>query len=72
MSSSRLNPVLDYFPLLAYLGFWLQGAAIGAVITGDPRLIKLGLVTIPALLALLAAFIKIRRRHLKPPAAGKP
>lgn len=63
MNSSRFDRLLDYFPLLAYLGFWLQGAALSAVITGDPRLMKLGVVTLPALLALLAAFLKLRCRH---------
>ena len=54
------NRRLDYYPILAYFGFWLQGALIGALITGEPKLIMLGLVTVPALLALLIAVIKIR------------
>ncbi len=61
--SSRFDKILDYFPILAYFGFWLQGAAIGAIITGDPRLMKLGFVTIPAIAAMFLAIFKIHKRH---------
>ena len=60
---TRSDKMLDYFPILAYAGFWLQGAALAALITRDPRLIALGLVTIPAVAAMLAAVVRIRRRH---------
>jgi len=63
MDEKRFDKLLDYFPLLAYFGFWLQGAAISSVITGDPRLMALGVVTLPALAAMVAAAVRIRRRH---------
>ena len=63
MSSSRRDRLLDYFPILAYFGFWLQGAALAALLTRDSRLIALGLVTAPALAAMILAVIKIRKRR---------
>ena len=64
--SSRFDKILDYFPILAYFCFWLQGAAIGAIITGEPRLMKLGFVTIPAIVAMILAVFRIRKRHRDP------
>lgn len=66
MKPSRWNQALDYFPILAYFGFWLQGAALGAILTGDPRLLKLGFVTAPAILAMLLAAVKIHHQHQNP------
>jgi sulfite exporter TauE/SafE len=66
MNREKRRRLLDYFPLLAYLGFWLQGAALGALLTRDPRLIALGLVTLPALLALGLAAREIRKRQREP------
>jgi hypothetical protein len=58
---SQRDKLIDYFPLLAYFGFWLQGAAISSIITGDYKLMLLGLVTLPALAALGLAARKIAR-----------
>ena len=63
MERSRFDRALDYFPILAYAGFWLQGAALSALITGDLRLIALGLITLPALFAMALAILRIRVRH---------
>jgi len=63
MRSSRFNNILDYFPIAAYLGFWLQGGLAGAVITGEARLMALAIVTLPAMAAMTAAVIKIRNRN---------
>jgi uncharacterized membrane protein len=60
---NRSGRMLDYFPILAYAGFWLQGAALAALITREPRLIALGVVTIPAVAALALAALRIRRRQ---------
>ncbi|OGP61133.1 MAG: hypothetical protein A2V67_09095 [Deltaproteobacteria bacterium RBG_13_61_14] len=66
METSRWDQVLDYFPILAYFGFWLQGAVLGAILTGEPRLMKLGFVTAPAILAMLLAVVRIHHQHRKP------
>lgn len=63
MEKSRFDRIFDYFPILAFAGFWLQGAFIGALVTGDPRLIKLGFVTFPAIIAMLLAVFRIRAKH---------
>jgi hypothetical protein len=63
MDKEKFDKLLDYFPIIAYFGFWLQGAAISSVFTGDPRLVALGFVTAPAIAAMLWAAFNIRRRH---------
>ncbi|HUT55769.1 MAG TPA: hypothetical protein VM658_20430 [bacterium] len=65
---TRADKRLDYYPILAYAGFWLQGAAVAALLTRDPRLIALGLVTIPAVAAMAVAAVRIRRRGDEGPA----
>ena len=67
MDKDKFDRLLDYFPLLAYFGFWLQGAAISSIFTGEPRLMGLGLVTLPAIAAMLYAAKKIARRHRDEP-----
>ena len=62
MDQEKFDRLLDYFPLLAYFGFWLQGAAISSVFTGEPRLMALGLITLPALAAMAWAALRIRAR----------
>ena len=60
---SRYDQALDYFPLLAYLGFWVQGALIPSIMTGEVKLMLLGFVTTPALVCLALAALRIRRNH---------
>ncbi len=62
MERSRVDGLLDYLPILAYFGFWLQGALIGSIVTREPKLIALGFVTAPAIIAMLLAVVKIRRQ----------
>jgi sulfite exporter TauE/SafE len=54
---------VDYLPLLALLGFWLQAAVVGSLLSNDLRLVALGVVTLPALAALGLAAREVRRRH---------
>ncbi len=61
MTSSLFERALDYFPIIAFFGFWLQGAAVSSLITGDPRLMALGVITVPAIAAMIVAVIKIRK-----------
>ena len=63
MDKQKFDRLLDYFPIIAYFGFWLQGAAISSIFTGEPRLMALGFVTAPAIAAMIWAAFKIRRRH---------
>ena len=63
MEKKRFDKILDYFPIIAYFTFWFQGAAVASLLTGDPRLVKLGFVTIPAIAAMIVAVFKIRKQH---------
>lgn len=54
---------LDYFPVLSFFLFWLASAVAGALTIGDPALIKLGVVTTPAVAAMVITVLKIRRSH---------
>ncbi len=65
MESSRLDKAIDYFPLLAYLGFWIQGALVSSFITGDWRLMVLGVVTAPAMIAMVLAALKVRKTQME-------
>lgn len=58
-----MDKVIDYFPIFAYFGFWFQGAVLGALLTGEPELIALGVVTTPAIVAMVIAIVKIHRAH---------
>ena len=58
MEKKDFGGALDYFPLLSYFGFWLQGALLGSVVTGDWRLMALGAVTLPAVFALVVAAVR--------------
>lgn len=63
MEKSKKSKAVDYFPIIAYFLFWFQGALLGALLTGEPKLIALGVVTTPAILAMIIATIKIYRSH---------
>lgn len=58
---------LDYFPLIAFALFWFLAAVTGAIQIGDPSLLKLGLVTLPAVAAVVYCILKIKSsRHQDP------
>lgn len=63
MKNSKKDKLIDYFPIAAYFGFWAQGALIGAILTGEPKLMALGIVTTPAVAAMIIAGVKIYRAH---------
>jgi predicted branched-subunit amino acid permease len=64
MEKTKFEKAVDYFPLIAYGAFWFQGALIGSIVTEDPKLMALGFVTTPAIAAMIAAAVKIRKEHL--------
>ena len=63
MDSEKFDKLIDYFPVIAYFGFWLQGAAISSIFTGEPRLMALGIVTAPAIAAMIYAAFLIKKRR---------
>lgn len=50
--NSRL---VDLLPMLAFLGYWLYAGLFASLMTGDRRLVLLGLITLPVLGAMAAA-----------------
>lgn len=45
-------------PILAFFAYWAYACLACAVHTSDPRLIKLGILTVPLLAAMAAAALK--------------
>lgn len=52
---------LEYYPIIGFFIYWLYSCPIGAIVSGDPRLLKLGIVNVPLLLIGIASIVKIRR-----------
>ena len=63
MERLRNGKLLDYLPIIAFLGYWLYGGLIGALVTGEARLMMLGFVTVPVVGAMLAAAFKLHKIH---------
>ena len=63
VAPSNVKKRLDYFPLVSLFCFWFFGAVLGSLQIGDPAHIVLGLVTIPAVVLMLLAALKVRKLH---------
>lgn len=48
----RKDGWIDRLPMLAFLGYWLYAGLFAAVMTGDGRLLLLGLITLPVVAAM--------------------
>ncbi len=46
---------IDRLPMLAFLGYWLYAGLLAALLTGERKLVLLGLITLPVLAAMAAA-----------------
>jgi hypothetical protein len=57
------DQTLDYFPLFSFGLFWFLAAVTGAIQIGDPSLLKLGIVTLPAVAATIYCAVKIHAGH---------
>lgn len=55
MNMEKNSRLVDLLPMLAFLGYWLYAGLFASLMTGDRRLVLLGLVTLPALAAMAAA-----------------
>lgn len=62
---------LDFLPMLAFLAYWLYAGLFAAVVTGDPRLVKLGLITLPVIAAMAAAVYKTAAARREGGPAGR-
>jgi sulfite exporter TauE/SafE len=54
---------VDYYPIVALVGFWFLAGFLSSLDTGAPRLVALGVITLPALAATGIATRRIRTRH---------
>ncbi len=61
---------LDYYPIVVFLFFWAFAGWRSALVTGDPRLYALSVVTIPTLVITALAVRALRRRHRAEDAQG--
>jgi len=58
---SRPGKAIHYFPILAVMIFWLGADVLGSLMVPTPHLTHLGFVTLPLVIAAVAASIKIHR-----------
>lgn len=61
MNEKSFPRLFKLLPILTFFAYWAYACLASAVHTNDPRLIKLGLVTLPLLAAMLAAVLKAGR-----------
>ncbi len=61
MEKKDKGKLFAYLPILAYLGFWLQGCLVPSFMTHRPALVALGIVTAPAIIALAVAASRINK-----------
>jgi hypothetical protein len=54
---------LDYYPIGVFFFFWVFAGWCGALVTADPRLYALSVVTVPTLVITALAVRALRRRH---------
>ncbi len=43
---------IDCLPMVAFLGYWLYAGLLAALLTGERKLVLLGLITLPVLAAM--------------------
>ena len=59
---ARPSAALDLLPIVAFLAFWLMAGLLSALLTEEPRLLALGVVTLPAVVAACVAAWRVRTR----------
>jgi hypothetical protein len=62
MNDRRPAGLFDYLPILALFCYWLYGCVVCALISGDPRLLRISFVSAPVALAMLVSALKLARR----------
>lgn len=63
MATNNYLRRLDYYPIGVFLFFWAFAGWRSALVTGDPRLYALSVVTVPTLVVTALAVRALRRRH---------
>lgn len=54
---------VNYYPIVAVLLFWLQGAALGSLYVDKPNITLLGVVTLPFLLCAALAWARVAKAN---------
>jgi hypothetical protein len=63
MATNHYLRRLDYYPIGVFFFFWAFAGWRSALVTGEPRLYALSVVTIPTLIITGLAVRALRRRH---------
>lgn len=58
--------LFPYLPILSLLVYWLFGCVAGALVSGDPRLLKISFVSAPVVLGMALASWRLRAREDRP------
>jgi predicted branched-subunit amino acid permease len=62
MEPLKRSAIFAYLPILALFCYWLYACVIGALVTGDPRLLKISFVSLPLVIAMAVSALKLRGR----------
>ena len=54
---------IEYYPIVAVLLFWVQGALLGSLYVDKPYITILGLVTLPFLLCAGIAWARVAKAN---------
>ena len=65
MNENSFPRLFRLLPILAFFAYWAYACLAGALLANDPRLVKLGVLTLPLLAAMAAAAVKAFRGGVK-------
>lgn len=54
-----MKRIFPYLPVVSLFIYWLYGCVAGAIVSGDPRLLKLSFVSLPLVAGMALAAWKI-------------
>lgn len=61
-----MKKLFPYLPILSLAAYWLYGCVAGALVSGDPRLLKIAFVSLPAVLGMALAAFKLAKAPSRP------
>ena len=61
MGTENNKRIFVYLPVISLFGYWFFGCVICAVLTRDPRMLKIGFVSAPLVLGMAACVFKLSR-----------
>ncbi|MBI5744634.1 MAG: hypothetical protein HY952_08805 [Elusimicrobia bacterium] len=54
-----MKRLFPYFPIISLFAYWLYGCVAGALVSGDPRLLKISFVSLPVVLGMALGAVKL-------------